>query len=66
MMRSVIESAQSRARTSAALAGSLSYAATHQPAAPSGGWDTTSQPWSSDPTQQIHQPVKPGDSGIAI
>lgn len=66
MMRSVIESAQSRARTSAALAGSLSYAATHPSAATSAGWDTTSQPWSSGPPQQTHQPDKPGDSGIAI
>jgi hypothetical protein len=66
MMRSVIESAQSRARTSAALAGSLSYAAAHSPAVTSGGWDTTSQPWSIGPPQQTHQPDKPGDSGIAI
>jgi len=66
MMRSVIERAQSRARTSAALVGSLSYAATHPPAAPADGWDTTSQPWSSDPTQQVHQPDRPGDTGIAI
>jgi len=65
MMRTVIESAQSRARTSAALAGSLSYAASH-PAASSGGWDTTSQSWSSGPPQQTHQPNKPADPGIAI
>ena len=66
MMRSVIERAQSRARTSAVLAGSLSYAATHPPAAPSDCWDTTSQRWCSEPTQQIHQPDRPGDTGIAI
>jgi hypothetical protein len=66
MMRSVIESAQSRARTSAALAGSLSYAATHPPAATSGGWDTTSQSWSSGPPQQTHRPDKPAEPGIAI
>ena len=67
MMRSVIESAQSRARTSAALAGSLSYAAAHAPACTSGGRDTTSQPWSSSgPPQQTHQPDKPGHSGITI
>ncbi|MFZ2503497.1 MAG: hypothetical protein WAW88_12600 [Nocardioides sp.] len=65
MMRSVVESAQSRARTSAALAGSLSYAATHQPAT-GGSWDTTSQPWSSGPPQQTHQPDKPANPGIAI
>lgn len=56
MMRSVIESAQSRARTSAALAGSLSYAATHP----------NSQSWSSGPPQQTHQPDKPSGPGIAI
>ncbi len=56
MMRSVIESAQSRARTSAALAGSLTYAATHP----------SSQSWSSGPPQQTHQPDKPADPGIAI
>lgn len=56
MMRSVIESAQSRARTSAALAGSLSYTATH----------TSSQSWSSGPPQQTHQLDKPADPGIAI
>ena len=56
MMRSVIESAQSRARTSAALAGSLSYAATH----------TSSQSWSSGPPQQTHRSDKPADPGIAI
>jgi hypothetical protein len=67
MMRSAIESAQSRARTSAALAGSLSYAAAHAPACTSGGRDTTSQPWSSSgPPQQTHQPDKPGHSGITI
>jgi hypothetical protein len=65
MMRSVSESAQSRARISAALAGSLSYAAT-QPPATGGGWATTSQPWSSGPPQQTHQPDKPGHPGIAI
>lgn len=56
MMRSVIESAQSRARTSAALAGSLSYAASH----------TSSQSWSSGPAQQTHRPDKPADRDIAI
>lgn len=66
MMRSVIQSAQSRARTSAALAGSLSYAATNPPAATSGGWDTTREPWSSGPPQQARRPDKPGESGIAI
>jgi len=65
MMRSVIESAQSRARTSAALAGSLSYAVTHPPA-PAGGWDTTSQTWTSGPPQQTHQPDQRPDPGIAI
>lgn len=65
MIRSMIESAQSRARTSAAPAGSLSYAATYAPAVTSGGRDTTSQPWSSSgPPQQTHQPDKPGHSGI--
>ena len=57
MMRSVIERAQSRARASAELAGSLSYAATHPPA---------NQSWSSGPPQQTHQPAKPADPGIAI
>lgn len=67
MMRSVIESAQSMARTSAALAASLSYAATHQPAVASGVRDTTSQPWSSSgPPQRTHEPDKPGPSGTAI
>ncbi len=66
MMRSVIESAQSRARASAALAGSLSDAAAHAACRQVGGWDTTSQPWSSGPPQQTHQPDKPGHSGIAI
>lgn len=56
MMRSVIESAQSRARTSAALAGSLSYAATH----------ASSQSWSSGSPQQTHQSDTPADPGIAI
>lgn len=66
MMRSVIESAQLRARISAALAGSLSYAVTH-PASTPGGWDKTSKPWSSGPPQQTHQePGKPADPGIAI
>ncbi|GAB7007720.1 hypothetical protein JCM18899A_51950 [Nocardioides sp. AN3] len=51
MMRSVIESAQSRARTSAALAGSLSYAASHPEA-------TARHP------HQAH--TKPSDPGIAI
>lgn len=66
MMRSVIESAQSRARTSAALAGSLSYAVTHPPASTPGGWDMTSSSWSSGPPQQTHQPGKRADPGIAI
>lgn len=67
MMRAVIDSAQSRARTSAALAGSLSYAATHPPApASGGGWDTTSQTWTSGPPQQTHQPDQRPDPGIAI
>ncbi|NYI47941.1 phage gpG-like protein [Nocardioides aromaticivorans] len=66
MMRSVIESAQSRARTSAALAGSLSYAVTHPPAATPGGWDMTGRSWSSGPPQQTHQPGKRADPGIAI
>ena len=57
MMRSVIESAQSRARASAELAGSISYAATHPPA---------SKSWCSGPPQQVHQPDRPADPGIAI
>lgn len=52
MMRSVLERAQSRARTSAALAGSLSYVST--------------QSWSSGPPQQPYQPNRPADPGIAI
>lgn len=44
MMRSVIESAQSRARTSAALAGPLSYAPAHAPAVTRGGPGTTGRP----------------------
>ncbi|MEV5003933.1 hypothetical protein [Nocardioides sp. LML1-1-1.1] len=66
MMRSVIESARSRARTSAALAGSLSYAVTHPPTSTPGCWDATSKSWSSGPPQQAHQPGKPADPGIAI
>lgn len=66
MMRLVLESAQSRARTSAELAGSLSYAASQPPAPASGGWDTTGTSWSSGPPQRTHQPNRPADPGIAI
>jgi hypothetical protein len=65
MMRAVINSAQSRARTSAALAGSLTHAATHPPA-PGGSWDTTSQAWRNVPPQQTHQPDQRPDPGLVI
>lgn len=53
MMRTVVDSAQSRARSSAALAGSLSYAATH-PTAP------------EPAPAQVPSPRDAGHSGIAI
>lgn len=49
MMRSVMESAQSRVRTSAVLAGSLTYAASHPPAANAVDSVTTSQTWPRGP-----------------
>lgn len=53
MMRTVVDSAQSRARSSAALAGPLSYAATHPPAP-------------DPPPAQVPSPRDAGYSGIAI